>query len=352
MSALVEIRPLAAGDAEAIGALAEGIEVARFGEHDANTPRAYWARWLGPPDPNAGLVLGAWRGRSLIAAARLSLAPQRRRMHGASLSLVAPGGKEPGAVHAIATALFDACDRWLGVIRCELRCRADHPDVDGIFAEVGFAREAHLVRALDIHGALADEVVLARLRGAIPVMQAMTPSSAPPNERRPRTRVKIRSVRAEDAAELGATMSEPSVVWGTLQLPHQRKDRWVERLATNDPSRIVFLVAEVDGKLAGAIVLARGDDMRRSHTAKLGMHVGSAYQGRGIGGALMEAILERAEHQLGSSRVELSVYPDNERAVKLYERSGFAVEGRCRLASLRDGAYVDDLLMARLARFP
>ena len=77
------------------------------------------------------------------------------------------------------------------------------------------------------------------------------------------------------------------------------------------------------------------------------LHVATAAQGQGVGTRLMAALLEDADRR-GLSRVELSVYADNERARRLYERAGFVVEGRSRRGSFRDGGYADDLLMARV----
>ena len=78
------------------------------------------------------------------------------------------------------------------------------------------------------------------------------------------------------------------------------------------------------------------------------MFVHDAYQGRGIGTRLMEVLIDAADRWLGLVRVELEVYPDNDRAVRLYERFGFQVEGRKRLHAWRDGRYVDSLVMGRL----
>jgi putative acetyltransferase len=42
------------------------------------------------------------------------------------------------------------------------------------------------------------------------------------------------------------------------------------------------------------------------------------------------------------------VYTDNARAVHLYEKFGFTIEGTARRYALRQGTYVDAFLMARL----
>ena len=71
-------------------------------------------------------------------------------------------------------------------------------------------------------------------------------------------------------------------------------------------------------------------------------------QGQGIGTALLEAVLDLADNWLMLRRVELEVYADNQRAVRLYEKFGFEAEGRRREAAVKNGAYVDLMVMARL----
>lgn len=323
----------------------------RFGDHEPDLSVAAWTRWLGPPDPNLGLALGAFSGARLEAALRITPRTTRRRMHGATLHLLA--SDEPradAAISALLRAAFDAADRWLQLVRCELTCPADHPRVGGLFRAHGLTVEARLRNSLRAPQSLElmDEVVLARIREDVrPPEPLATSLRIPARARSVRGALRIRPARPSDAAALAATMSEPSVVWGTLQLPFQRAERWSERLNARPPARTTFLVADVGGTLAGAGALTIADGARRAHTGTLGMHVATAQQGRGVGGALMEALLEDAERR-GLSRVDLTVYPDNERARRLYERAGFVVEGRSRFDSFRDGTYVDDLRMARV----
>jgi L-phenylalanine/L-methionine N-acetyltransferase len=44
----------------------------------------------------------------------------------------------------------------------------------------------------------------------------------------------------------------------------------------------------------------------------------------------------------------LTVYTDNERAIRLYQRFGFETEGTHRGYALKAGVYADALVMARL----
>jgi RimJ/RimL family protein N-acetyltransferase len=71
------------------------------------------------------------------------------------------------------------------------------------------------------------------------------------------------------------------------------------------------------------------------------------YRGRGLGGALLRAVLDEARSQ-GLSRVELEVYISNRPAIRLYERFGFTREGDKRSARILDGQTEDVLCMALL----
>jgi putative acetyltransferase len=59
-------------------------------------------------------------------------------------------------------------------------------------------------------------------------------------------------------------------------------------------------------------------------------------------------LLDWADNWAGLLRIELGVYADNERAIRMYRRFGFELEGTQRAFALRDGVYVDSLMMARL----
>jgi len=83
------------------------------------------------------------------------------------------------------------------------------------------------------------------------------------------------------------------------------------------------------------------------HSGVLGMGVVPEWRGRGIGERLIRRVIE-ASRTFGLSRVELAVRDDNSRAMALYRKVGFEVEGRRRRAMLVDGVYYEDILMALL----
>lgn len=109
----------------------------------------------------------------------------------------------------------------------------------------------------------------------------------------------------------------------------------------------IVVVAEAAGRLVG-YAEAQGGGFRRSRvTAYVVIGVLAAARGHGAGsGLLRELELWAPAH--GIHRLELTVMVHNHRARQLYERMGFAVEGRRRECLLVDGRLVDELYMAKL----
>ena len=160
-------------------------------------------------------------------------------------------------------------------------------------------------------------------------------------------RIHIRAREPHDVEALTAIFTCPGVIAGTLQLPYQSNEARRERLAQQAPDTY-SLVAEIDGRVVGSLGLQVEVPPRRRHCGSIGMGVHDDFQGRGVGSALMAAIVDLADNWLGLHRLELSVYADNAPAIHLYEKFGFVVEGTARQYALRSGVYVDAHLMARL----
>lgn len=162
------------------------------------------------------------------------------------------------------------------------------------------------------------------------------------------TDVLIRRAEPSDAEGVAAVFRARSASAGTLQNPYPSVAQWTERLERQTNNLNYMLVAVAGGEIVGHAGLHGHDNPRRAHVWMLGITVRDDWQNRGVGTRLMAAVIDLADNWLGAARVELTVYVDNEVALRLYRKFGFELEGTLRGYSLRDGRYTDTHAMARL----
>jgi putative acetyltransferase len=67
------------------------------------------------------------------------------------------------------------------------------------------------------------------------------------------------------------------------------------------------------------------------HVAIYGITVHDDYQGRGLGGLITEYMIEIAREK-GLKKIALEVVAHNSRAISLYLRHGFKIEGRMEMS--------------------
>jgi L-phenylalanine/L-methionine N-acetyltransferase len=160
--------------------------------------------------------------------------------------------------------------------------------------------------------------------------------------------ITIRRANPDDYELVTRVFEDDSTTSGTLQTPFPSKEDWRRRLEQFVEGDYLLL-AFVDGEIAGNAGLhPAGKSPRRAHVRMLGIVVHSRFQGHGVGKALMQALMDLADKWLPVTRIELTVFTDNARAIKLYESFGFEREGVHKAYALRDGQYADTLAMARI----
>jgi RimJ/RimL family protein N-acetyltransferase len=165
------------------------------------------------------------------------------------------------------------------------------------------------------------------------------------------TEVRLRPFRADDLSRVIAWRNDPEVrtgaLWGPEPFGTIEAERWLRTVSENaDPTRLTFAIELVeDGRLVGLTNLTRIH--RRSGTAYFGVVIGEKdVWGRGVARRTVSLMLGHAV-ELRLRKILLEVAADNTRAVEIYRRAGFEVEGVLKRQVLRDGGHEDLLVMAR-----
>jgi RimJ/RimL family protein N-acetyltransferase len=113
-------------------------------------------------------------------------------------------------------------------------------------------------------------------------------------------------------------------------------------------ARHLFLLAEINGRLAGNVSVKQSGYDKEKHIGQLGIAVLHEYWNMGIGRRLMTAALRWAEKHEELEIIHFNVFANNERAIQLYRNFGFMEYGRLQEAfKLADGTYGDSIFMSK-----
>lgn len=165
----------------------------------------------------------------------------------------------------------------------------------------------------------------------------------------------IRPVKTGDGAGINELRRMKGVFENTHSIPSERIKRNEDGIANldNNVHQFVAVTKDQNGNelIIGTAGLYVDSNPRKRHCASIGIMVHKDYQRIGVGAKLMESLIDIADNWLMLIRIELTVFIDNEKAISLYKRFGFIIEGTLRKAGIRNGRYVDEFTMARIKEF-
>lgn len=107
------------------------------------------------------------------------------------------------------------------------------------------------------------------------------------------------------------------------------------------------LIAAVDGAVAGwAALTPVSSRCVYAGVAEVSVYVAELFRGRGVGQALLQALVAAAE-AAGIWTLQAGIFPENAASVRLHERCGFRVVGVHQRLGQMNGVWRDVLLMER-----
>lgn len=121
---------------------------------------------------------------------------------------------------------------------------------------------------------------------------------------------------------------------------------YAQRAAQAAQEERVDFAVEVGGTLVGRVGLFHVDPLSRS--CEVGISFAPEHRGMGYGREVLALVVDFAFRHRNLHRVYLSCLATNDAAIRCYTAAGFVEEGRKRESAWVEGAYVDEVLMARL----
>lgn len=145
-------------------------------------------------------------------------------------------------------------------------------------------------------------------------------------------RPSVRAIYAEGIAGGSATFETQPPEWDAWNASHLPGGR---------------IVARIGGEVVGWAALSPVSSRRvYAGVAEVSVYVAGAHQGRGVGLALLWALIEASE-QMGLWTLQAGIFAENLASMRLHQKAGFRMVGRREKIGCLNGVWRDTILMER-----
>jgi RimJ/RimL family protein N-acetyltransferase len=168
--------------------------------------------------------------------------------------------------------------------------------------------------------------------------------------------VTLRALKWEDLDDcvafindlVGERDSEPNLgIIADRKQTREEEAEWLAKQITGiEKGNILSVVAELGGRLAGNSSVTRGSYEDTKHHGYLGIAISRKHRDQGLGLEMMRTLVKESR-KAGLKTIQLEVFANNQRAIHVYEKTGFKEAGRIAKKMLRNGKFIDSIVMAR-----
>jgi RimJ/RimL family protein N-acetyltransferase len=158
--------------------------------------------------------------------------------------------------------------------------------------------------------------------------------------------MRLRKLEQSDLATIHRWRNDPQVTrhLARREMSLAEIESWFEKLEGGRDEAYAIIAG---GTFVGYAVLEKIDAVNRKCEA--GIIIGERpYWRKGIGKEVARWLVEKAFNELGMHRVLAVTSARNPAAIACFKAAGFKEEGRLREANLREGEYVDLILLSLL----
>ena len=152
---------------------------------------------------------------------------------------------------------------------------------------------------------------------------------------RPSDWEQVRGIYLEGIADGNATFETQAPTWEKWDAAHLTFGRLVARVA--------------EGILGWSALSPVSDRCCYAGVAEASLYVGTPHRGQGVGAALLQATIDRAEAQ-GIWTLQAGIFPENRASLALVRKFGFREVGRRERLGKLHGEWRDVVLLERRSR--
>ncbi|HCP31854.1 TPA: N-acetyltransferase [Candidatus Acetothermia bacterium] len=126
---------------------------------------------------------------------------------------------------------------------------------------------------------------------------------------------------------------------GEFELTEPEEENFLRKYRDSDNQ--LYILGLIDNTIVAALSFSAGRRPRVRHSGEFSMSVRKQYWGLGIGSLMLDRLIDWARATRIVKKINLRVRTDNQRAIVLYKRKGFVIEGTIRREVFLDGKYFD-----------
>jgi RimJ/RimL family protein N-acetyltransferase len=126
---------------------------------------------------------------------------------------------------------------------------------------------------------------------------------------------------------------------GEFELTEPEEQEFIRKCLASDNQ--LYILGSIEDTIVATLHFSGGRRPRVRHSGEFGISVRKQYWELGIGSLMLDTLIAWAQDTQIVKKINLRVRTDNQRAIRLYERKGFVIEGTSRKEILLDGSYFD-----------